>query len=89
MPMRRPAAGDGTDFGSAAQGGAPVDHTFTIRNDGGAALTVGGVSVPVGFSLLTSPAASVASGATTTFTVRLSIRQPRQLRRRRFLYNKR
>ena len=66
-----PSAADYTDFGSAAQGGAPVSHTFTVRNDGAATLTLGAVTVPTGFTLTEGLATSLASGAFDTFTVQL------------------
>jgi hypothetical protein len=67
-----PSTADHTDFGSVTQGGATASRTFTVRNDGGAALTVGTVTAPTGFTVTTQPATSVAAGGgTTTFTVRL------------------
>lgn len=69
-----PATADGTDFGSAALVGVQVDHVFTITNTGSASLTLGVPSIGgVGatqFSLQTSPAGTLAAGASTTFTVR-------------------
>ena len=67
-----PSTADHTDFGSVVKGGVPVDRTFTIRNEGNAALTLGTATAPNGFMLLTQPSASVGIGGTTTFTVRLN-----------------
>ncbi len=66
-----PSATDGTDFGSAAQGGTAISRTYTVRNDGTAALTLGAVTVPAGFTLTEGLSSSLAPGATDTFTVRL------------------
>jgi uncharacterized delta-60 repeat protein len=66
-----PSATDGTDFGSVAQGGAAISRTFTVRNDGTAALTLGAVAVPAGFTLMEGLSASLAPGTADTFTVRL------------------
>lgn len=62
-------------FGSTTLG-TPVVRTFTIRNTGGSALTIGSVTVPSGFTLVSGPAATVAPGATTTFEVRLNATAP-------------
>jgi hypothetical protein len=66
-----PSAADGTDFGSVGQGGTPISRTFTVRNDGAAALTLGAVTVPAGFTLTEGLSASLTPGASDTFTVRL------------------
>jgi len=67
-----PAADDGTDFGSVAQGSAPIERTFTVRNDGGSNLIVGWITVPYGFTLVEGLSTVLAPGASDTFTVRLS-----------------
>jgi hypothetical protein len=66
-----PGPGDGTDFGSITQGGTAISRTFTVRNDGTAALTLGTVSVPTGFTLTDGLSANLAAGASDTFTVQL------------------
>jgi uncharacterized delta-60 repeat protein len=66
-----PSAGDGTDFGSVAQGEVAVSHTFTVRNDGSDSLTLGPVTVPAGYTLAEELATSLAPGASDTFTVQL------------------
>jgi len=66
-----PSTADGTDFGSVTQGGVTVSRTFTVRNDGGAALTLGAVTVPTGFTLTEGLSTTLAAGASDTFTVRL------------------
>jgi len=66
-----PSAADGTSFGSVAQGGAAISRVFTVRNDGGADLTLGAVTVPTGFALSEGLSTSLAPGASDTFTVQL------------------
>ncbi|MFA6134057.1 MAG: choice-of-anchor D domain-containing protein [Phycisphaerae bacterium] len=66
-----PSTSDWTDFGSAARGGTAVSQTFTVRNDGTAALTLDTVTVPTGFTLTEGLSTSLAAGASDTFTVRL------------------
>ena len=66
-----PSASDGTDFGSVAQGNPALSRTFTVRNDGGSALTLGAVTVPAGFTLTEGLPGSLAPGASDTFTVQL------------------
>jgi len=58
-------------IGPAAQGTTAPSKTFTVRNDGGAPLTLGAVSVPAGFTLADGLAGSLAAGASDTFTVQL------------------
>ena len=67
-----PSTSDYTDFGSVTQGGTAVQHTFTIRNDGAAPLTLGSITPPSGFSVIKSPASSIAAGSSDTFTVQLN-----------------
>ena len=62
---------DGTDFGSAPLGGATISRTFTVRNDGTGTLVLGAVTVPTGFTLTEGLSASLAPGASDTFTVHL------------------
>ncbi len=54
--------------------GATLDRTYTITNTGTLALTTGALTISGAnagdFSIVTSPAASVAAGGTTTFTLR-------------------
>jgi len=60
-------------FGTVNQG-TSVTKSFTIRNTGGATMTVnlGSFSLPAGFVLATSPSSTVAAnGGTTTFSVRM------------------
>ncbi len=66
-----PSATDGTDFGSVVQGNPALSRTFTVRNDGGSALTLGAVTVPAGFTLTEGLPGSLAPGASDPFTVRL------------------
>jgi hypothetical protein len=59
-------------FGTTAVGTA-LSRTFVVRNDGASPLTLDAASLqlPLGFTLVTPFASSVAAGAATTFTVRL------------------
>ncbi|MBV10491.1 MAG: hypothetical protein CMN21_14895, partial [Rubinisphaera sp.] len=67
-----PRSIDGTDFGSVLQNGSTVSRTFTVRNDGNATLTLGGLTAPSGFSITEGLSSSLAAGASDTFTVRMS-----------------
>jgi hypothetical protein len=70
-----PSSADHTDFGSVAAASGSISRTFTIFNTaaaGGAALT--GVAVSLSdlagnFALGSSPAATIAAGASSSFTV--------------------
>jgi len=68
-----PAVADGTSFGTIAVTNTK-DHVFTVTNSGSASLSISSVAIGGAhsndFSVTASPSASVASGATTTFTVR-------------------
>lgn len=66
-----PSAADNTDFGSTTVG-APVSRSFTVLNLGNATLTLGTLTVPSGFVVTTTPAASLADGESTSFTVECS-----------------
>ena len=66
-----PTAADGTDFGSAVPGTAPVQRTFTVLNQGAAPLTLGDLTLPSGFSLIEGLSASLAPAASDTFTLAL------------------
>jgi Ca2+-binding RTX toxin-like protein len=59
-------------FGSVQRAGKTPTRTFRVRNDGGASLTVGAVSVPAGFALLDPLVGPIAPGAMESFTVGLS-----------------
>jgi cyclophilin family peptidyl-prolyl cis-trans isomerase len=65
-----------TAFGAAELGGSPTSETYTITNNGTAALTVGTVSISGtnsgDFAVTTQPATSVAVGGSTTFTVQFT-----------------
>jgi hypothetical protein len=69
-----PVVADGTDYGEVRTNGVTVDHVFTVTNSGSAVLNVSGVTTnganPGDFHVVTSPSATVAAGAKTTFTVR-------------------
>lgn len=67
-----PALGDFTDFGATTIG-TPLTRTFQIRNSGLLPLTIGAFTFSGAnageFTLITPPAATLAVGATTNFTV--------------------
>lgn len=72
-----PSAGDHTDFGNADVVSGLITRTFTINNNGSAALTLTGtvrVTVsganPGDFIVTDQPAASVAAGGSDTFEVK-------------------
>jgi len=73
-----PAAADGTAFGTLALK-TPATHTFTIRNDGPATIkltntplvTITGANAS-DFSVITAPTSSLASGASTSFTIQFN-----------------
>ena len=67
-----PSTTDGTDFGSVVVGASGPSQTFTIRNIGAKPLTVGTVSLPKGFTLVSAPSGTVAAGSSTSFKVMLS-----------------
>ena len=66
-----PDTADDTDFGTVVQGGTPISHTFTVRNDGGSTLTIRSMNVPSGFTVTEGLPATLAAGASDTFTVQL------------------
>ena len=60
-----------TAFGIAAVGQTGSTDVFTVVNSGTAPLTLGNVSVPAGFTLLSTLPASLAPGASASFSVQL------------------
>ena len=65
--------GQTVDFGNVAVGAAAPERTLTIRNDGDAALTLGQVLVPAGYTLVQGPAATtLAPDASTTLRIALN-----------------
>ncbi len=67
-----PSPANATNFGSAGKSGNTLKETYTIANPSASVLTVDGVTLPTGYSLIAAPAGSVGVGGTTTFTVGLS-----------------
>ena len=61
------------DFGTAAQGSAPVERTFTIRNDGASDLYVRHVQLlnNSGFEVVRQPYHYLTPGGVTTFVLRM------------------
>src|SRR5262249_33543640 len=66
-----PSSSDSTNFGTVVQGAAAIEHVFTVTNSGNIPLTTSGLSVPSGYSVAEGLSASIAAGASDTFTVRL------------------
>ncbi|MDD2781750.1 choice-of-anchor D domain-containing protein [Sulfuricurvum sp.] len=66
-----PSTSDYTILGSIAVG-QDLDRTFTIQNTGTMNLTIGAFTLTGDFALQTAPAATVAAGGSTTFTIRFS-----------------
>ena len=68
-----PTSTNDTEFATTDVGAAPVSQTYTITNSGTAALTLGTVTITgtnaSDFTVTQQPAASVAAGGSTTFTV--------------------
>ncbi|HUR54535.1 MAG TPA: choice-of-anchor D domain-containing protein, partial [Gemmataceae bacterium] len=60
------------DFGSATLGGSPPQLVFSVNNHGAAALTLSGIALPPGYSLVGTLPSSVAAGATATFTLQMN-----------------
>ncbi len=59
------------DFGTVTVGTTGPTRTLVIRNDGKGPLSVGGLKLPAGFSLLDAPAGHLDAGDSTTFTIRM------------------
>lgn len=68
-----PSLADFTDFGNVDVTSATLSRTFTIRNTGTGTLTIGAITLagpnPGDFTISSAPAASVAGGGSTTFTI--------------------
>jgi hypothetical protein len=64
---------NGTDFGEVRMSNATNDHIFTITNCGSSTLNITGVTTngtgAPHFTVISAPAASVTTGAVTTFTL--------------------
>ncbi len=67
------SAVNGTNFGSVVQNGQALTRSFTIVNNSGTALTVGAITPPSGYTVISQPATSVAAGSFTTFSLALSM----------------
>ena len=59
------------DFGRVDQGAAAPRRSFSIQNFGTQPLTISGVTVPEGFSVVGTPPTSVPAGSSRTLTVQL------------------
>ena len=66
-----PSTGDGTDFGTTIVG-TPVVRTYTIRNSGTQPLSISSITSSSASFTVSGAPASVAGGATATFTVTLA-----------------
>ncbi len=63
--------GESVDFGST-EIGTPISKTFTVRNAGVDVLTLGTITLPSGYTLLTNwGTTTLTSGESTSFTVQL------------------
>lgn len=60
---------DYTDFGTVPVGVANVDRQFVVRNTGASTLTLGAVSAPAGFAVKRGLPATLAPGASASFTL--------------------
>ena len=73
-----PMAADQTSFGSVALGAAAVKHTFWVKNDGNAVLTLGAIPQIAGFTIgngtngLNGLVNSLQPGASDSFEVRMN-----------------
>jgi ribosomal protein S16 len=67
-----PSLSDGTDFATTLQNAAALTRTFTVRNTGAAALTLGTPGLPAGYSITEGLSATIPAGGSDTFTVQLS-----------------
>jgi Ca2+-binding RTX toxin-like protein len=66
-----PTADDDTEFGEVSRGGTPVQHTFTVTNNGNGTLDTSNFTLPTGFTLVEALNATIAPGQSDTFTVQL------------------
>ncbi len=65
-----PSVSDDTDFGNVEVSGGSTSHTFTIKNTGGADLTVNGItSDNTEFAVSGTTSGTIAAGGSSTFTV--------------------
>jgi hypothetical protein len=66
---REPAPG--IDFGRVRDGAAAPERVVTVRNSGQLSLTIGGLELPEGFTLVDGLNAEIAPGAEETLTLRM------------------
>jgi hypothetical protein len=66
-----PVMEDGTSFVTVNQGGAASQRTYSVTNTGSADLKLGTPTLPSGFALVEGLTATLAPGASDTFTVAL------------------
>ncbi|MBL8829753.1 MAG: peptidoglycan DD-metalloendopeptidase family protein [Planctomycetaceae bacterium] len=59
------------DFGSLTPGASPLQHTFTVTNQGTSPLLVSNLTVPLGFSIVEGLSSSITPGLSDTFTVQM------------------
>jgi murein DD-endopeptidase MepM/ murein hydrolase activator NlpD len=64
------------DFGSVAAGGTAKQLAFAVSNPGTAPLTLSGLQLPPGYSLVGAFPASVPAGGSATFTLQLDAANP-------------
>jgi hypothetical protein len=68
---KTPSAADGTNFGTVSVGDTVV-HTFTVSNDGLAALTISKLKLPKGFVLVEKLSSTIAAGGSDSFQIQLN-----------------
>jgi hypothetical protein len=68
---KTPSAADGTSFGTVSVGDTVI-HTFTVSNDGLAALTISKLKLPKGFVLVEKLSSTIAAGASDSFQIQLN-----------------
>jgi subtilisin-like proprotein convertase family protein len=67
------ADGSGSvSFGTAQQGGSSIAKNFVVTNYGNTVLNLSGLSVPANYNILEGLSATLATGASDTFTVELA-----------------
>lgn len=66
-----PSSNVGTDFGSVQVNAPSPQRTFTVTNTSSIPVTLGQVSVPGGFEVVTNLPANLAAGASADFVIRL------------------
>ncbi|MFO0869186.1 MAG: choice-of-anchor D domain-containing protein [Pirellulales bacterium] len=69
--MNNLTAGSTVDFGTAARGSSGPIQTFLIMNTGTKSLTLGALTLPTGFKLVSSLPRSIAVGSSALFSIQM------------------